>query len=100
MARATSSLPVPLSPVMSTGNVWSATRPMTARSRKEDRERCLREGVDECLTKPYNAADLSATMGRVLRTHPPRQLPRLDLLDPPVLLAASGGDPAMLRRMC
>src|SRR5260370_19305162 len=28
MARATSSLPVPLSPVMSTGNVWSATRPM------------------------------------------------------------------------
>src|SRR5260221_11842029 len=28
MARATSSLPVPLSPVISTGKVWSATRPM------------------------------------------------------------------------
>jgi CheY-like chemotaxis protein len=73
---------------------------LTARSRKEDRERCLREGMDACLTKPYNAADLSAAMGRVLRTHPPRQPPRLDLLDPPVLLAASGGDAAMLRRMC
>src|SRR4051812_1009330 len=28
MARATSSLPVPLSPVMSTGTSWAATRPM------------------------------------------------------------------------
>src|SRR5262245_60868343 len=73
---------------------------LTARSRKEDRERCLAAGMDECLTKPYSAADLSAAMGRVLRTHPPRQPPRLDLLDPPVLLAACGGDPAMLRKMC
>src|SRR5207302_625782 len=30
MARATSSLPVPLSPVISTGKVWSATRPMAS----------------------------------------------------------------------
>src|SRR5262249_59004572 len=73
---------------------------LTARSRKEDRERCLGAGMDECLTKPYNAADLSAAMGRVLKTHPPRQPARLDLLDPPVLLAACGGDPAMLRKMC
>ena len=29
-----------------------------------------------------------------------RQSPRLDLLDAPVLLAACGGDPAMLRKMC
>src|SRR5262249_27060438 len=42
----------------------------------------------------------SAAMDRVLRTHPPRQPPRLDLLDPPVLLAACGGDPDMLRKMC
>jgi two-component system sensor histidine kinase/response regulator len=73
---------------------------LTARSRKEDRERCLRAGMDECLTKPFNAADLWGAMDRVLRTRPPRQPPRLDLLDPPVLLAACGGDPAMLRRMC
>ena len=40
---------------------------LTARSRKEDRERCLRAGMDECLTKPYTAADLWAAMDRVLR---------------------------------
>ncbi len=73
---------------------------LTARSRKEDRERCLRAGMDECLTKPFTAADLSAAMDRVLRTYPPRQPPRLDLIDPPVLLAACGGDPTMLRKMC
>ena len=75
---------------------------LTARSRKEDRERCLRAGMDECLTKPFTAADLWAAMDRVLErtTVLPRQPPRLDLLDPPVLLAACGGDPAMLRKMC
>jgi two-component system sensor histidine kinase/response regulator len=40
---------------------------LTARSRKEDRERCQRAGMDECLTKPYTAADLWAAMNRVLR---------------------------------
>jgi two-component system, sensor histidine kinase and response regulator len=73
---------------------------LTARSRKEDRERCLAAGMDEYLAKPFNAADLWAAIDRVLRTHPPRQPPRLDLLDAPVLLAACGGDPAMLRKMC
>jgi CheY-like chemotaxis protein len=73
---------------------------LTARSRKEDRERCLRAGMDDYLTKPFTAADLWAAIDRVLRTHPPRQPPRLDLLDAPVLLAACGGDPAMLRKMC
>jgi CheY-like chemotaxis protein len=73
---------------------------LTARSRQEDRERCLRAGMDECLTKPFTAADLWAAIDRVLRTRPPRQPPRLDLLDAPVLLATCGGDPAMLRKMC
>jgi CheY-like chemotaxis protein len=73
---------------------------LTARSRKEDRERCLRAGMDDYLAKPFTAADLWAAIDRVLRTHPPRQPPRLDELDAPVLLAACGGDPAMLRRMC
>jgi PAS domain S-box-containing protein len=73
---------------------------LTARSRKEDRERCLRAGMDECLTKPFNAEDLWAAIDRVLKTLPLRNPPRLDLLDPPVLLAACGGDPAMLRKMC
>src|SRR6516162_2598043 len=61
---------------------------LTARSRKEDREQCLRAGMDEYLAKPFTAADLSAAIVRVLRSPPPRQPPRLELLDPPVLLAA------------
>jgi CheY-like chemotaxis protein len=73
---------------------------VTARSRREDRESCLRAGMDECLTKPFSAADLWAAMDRVQRTRPSRQPPRLALLDPPVLLAACGGDSAMLQKMC
>jgi PAS domain S-box-containing protein len=73
---------------------------LTARSRKEDGERCLRAGMDECLTKPFTAADLWAAIDRVLGAHAPRQSPRLDLFDPPVLLAACGGDPTMLQKMC
>jgi two-component system, sensor histidine kinase and response regulator len=86
---------------------------LTARSRKEDRERCLRAGMDECLTKPYSAADLWATMDRVLRkdesgnrkdeneeASPADSSSAMGLIDPMVLLAACGGDPAMLRKMC
>ena len=86
---------------------------LTARSRKEDRERCLRAGMDECLTKPYTAADLWAAMERVLRkdeggnmkdkknkNSPADSSFATGLIDPMVLLAACGGDPAMLRKMC
>ena len=86
---------------------------LTARSRKEDRERCLRAGMDECLTKPYTAADLWAAIDRVLRkdeggnmknekdkTSPANSSFATGLIDPMVLLAACGGDPAMLRKMC
>lgn len=86
---------------------------LTARSRQADRERCLRAGMDECLTKPYSAADLWATMDRVLRkdeggnrkdekdkTSPADSSFATGLIDPMVLLAACGGDPAMLRKMC
>jgi PAS domain S-box-containing protein len=72
---------------------------LTARSRKQDREQCLQAGMDECLTKPFTAAELWAAMDRVLGTRPCKVL-RLDLLDPSVLLAACGSDPMMLRRMC
>jgi len=73
---------------------------LTARSRKEDRERCLTAGMDDFLTKPVRPADLWATIDRVLRNCSSRQTPRLDLLDAPVLLAACGGDPALLTKMC
>jgi two-component system sensor histidine kinase/response regulator len=73
---------------------------LTARSRKEDRDRCLRAGMDEYLAKPFTAEDLWAAIDRVLKTHPPRKPSRLDLLAPSVLLAACGSDPTMLRKMC
>jgi len=73
---------------------------LTARSRQEDGERCLRAGMDEYLVKPFNATDLWAAIDRVMGSHPARKPLRLDLLDPPVLLAACGSDPAMLRKMC
>jgi signal transduction histidine kinase/CheY-like chemotaxis protein/HPt (histidine-containing phosphotransfer) domain-containing protein len=73
---------------------------LTARSRKEDRERCLAAGMDDFQTKPIRPADLAAAIDRVLTTHPPRQSGRRDLLDAPVLLAACGGDPTLLRKMC
>jgi CheY-like chemotaxis protein len=100
---------------------------LTARSRQEDRERCLQAGMDECVTKPFNAADLWAAIDRVLRvsgrvvsgewskvrgqesgirlhgvtpltTHDSRLTTHL--VDAPVLLAACGGDPTMLEKMC
>jgi HPt (histidine-containing phosphotransfer) domain-containing protein len=76
--------------------------------------------MDEYLAKPFTAADLWAAIDRVLRKDEggrmkdekdktsaadssfilhPSSLGK-DLLDPPVLLAACGGDPAMLRKMC
>src|ERR1700678_1175640 len=73
---------------------------LTARSRKEDRERCLAAGMDDFQTKPIRPADLLAAIDRVLQTHPSRPSRRLDLLDAPVLLAACGGDSTLLRKMC
>ncbi len=73
---------------------------LTARSRKEDRERCLAAGMDDFQTKPIRPADLLAAIDRVLRTHSSRPSRRQDLLDTPVLLAACGGDPTLLRKMC
>src|SRR5437588_11940998 len=38
---------------------------LTARSRQEDRERCLAAGMDDFLAKPVQAADLWAAIDRV-----------------------------------
>jgi CheY-like chemotaxis protein len=40
---------------------------LTARSRKEDRERCLAAGMDDFLTKPISAAGLLAAIDRLVR---------------------------------
>jgi CheY-like chemotaxis protein len=73
---------------------------LTARSRKEDRERCLVAGMDDFLAKPIQAADLWGAIDRVLSTHPPVDRPGPGLLDPRVLLAACGGDAAVLEKIC
>ncbi len=38
---------------------------LTARSRKEDRERCLAAGMDDFLTKPIRPAELLAAIDRL-----------------------------------
>jgi CheY-like chemotaxis protein len=81
---------------------------LTARSRQEDRERCLAAGMDEFLSKPVRAADLWAVLERRSRSPgagPPAPVPAAEragrgLLDPSVLWAACGGDADMLRKLC
>ncbi len=73
---------------------------LTARSRKEDRERCLAAGMDDFLAKPIQAADLWAAIDRVAGAHPPADRPGAGLLDPRVLLAACGDDAAILEKIC
>ena len=72
---------------------------LTARSRKEDRQRCLAAGMDDFHTKPIRPADLLAAIDRVLSAHSSRSSRRQDLLDAPVLLAACGGEPTLLGKM-
>jgi two-component system sensor histidine kinase/response regulator len=73
---------------------------LTARSRKEDRERCLAAGMDEFLTKPIRPNELWAAIEGVTKAHP-RSKPRgLGLIDVPTLLAACGNDSGLLERMC
>jgi signal transduction histidine kinase/CheY-like chemotaxis protein len=73
---------------------------LTARARKEDSECCLAAGMDYFLTKPVQPADLWTAIESVLRTRSPRRPTNLNLLDVPVLLAACGGDAALLGKMC
>src|SRR5262249_4826631 len=79
---------------------------LTARSRKEDRERCLTAGVDDFLTKPISAAGLLAAIERLVPAHGasrPAQVAageRIGLLDPVTVLTACGDDEEALRGMC
>jgi len=79
---------------------------LTARSRKQDRERCLAAGVDDFLTKPVPTTALFAAIDRLVSAHRvsrPYQADaeqRRSLLDPVAVLTACGDDAEGLRRMC
>ena len=72
---------------------------LTARSRKEDRDRCLATGMDEFLGKPVRAGALWAAVERVtpLLVRAKRTWPMA--VDAEVLLAACGGDANILERI-
>jgi CheY-like chemotaxis protein len=79
---------------------------LTARSREEDRQRCLAAGVDDFLTKPVSAADLLAAIDRLVPAHGASRPAQTDagehtgLLDPAAVLTACGDDAEALRGMC
>ncbi len=73
---------------------------LTARLRREDRERCLAAGMDDFLTKPVRPGELWTAIERVLEARLPSGPAAPNLLDAPMLLAVSGGDAALLAEMC
>jgi CheY-like chemotaxis protein len=82
---------------------------LTARSRSEDRDKCLAAGMDEFLTKPFRAEDLWTVMDHALgvrRAIAPinptndEASPTDAGLDRSTILAACGGDESLLRKMC
>jgi HPt (histidine-containing phosphotransfer) domain-containing protein len=56
--------------------------------------------MDDFLAKPIQAAELWAATERVTSPHPPADRPGPGLLDPRVVLAACGGDAAILEKIC
>ena len=75
---------------------------LTARSRQEDRERCLAAGMDEFVAKPIHASALWAVIDRATR-HDANAAggagTRPRWLDPIALLAACGNDDHVLARV-
>jgi two-component system, sensor histidine kinase and response regulator len=79
---------------------------LTARSRKEDRRKCLDAGMDDYLSKPIRAADLLAAIDRFALGGEASSIARpyagdhASLIDATVLLAACGGFEKLLDEMC
>jgi PAS domain S-box-containing protein len=72
----------------------------TARSRAEDRRRCLEAGMDDFLSKPVQIGELWAAIDRAAAARGPTPPAGPGLLDPAVVLAACGGDDVILGKIC
>jgi len=72
---------------------------LTARARKEDRERCLAAGMDDFLSKPVRSANLWAAIDRVVGARAPAEQPGSPLLDAHVLWDVCGGDAGILEKI-
>jgi signal transduction histidine kinase/ActR/RegA family two-component response regulator len=68
---------------------------LTARSRPEDRQRCLAAGMDDFVSKPFHMTDLLAAINRLARPGVPEPL-----ISPSILLAACANDPVLLAEFC
>ena len=79
---------------------------LTAGSRKEDRERCLKAGMDDFLTKPISGSELLEAMDRLFSIPSAFEVIQSDvgensnLLDPVAVLRICESDPTGLRRIC
>ncbi len=77
---------------------------LTARSRSEDRDKCLASGMDEFLTKPFRADDLWTVIDRVVGhsrpVNPSNGEASQPAFDCGMILSACGGDESLLRKMC
>jgi PAS domain S-box-containing protein len=78
---------------------------LTARSREEDRQRCLAAGMDYFLTKPVQSSQLWEAIDRVTSLRPAQLRPVAEpptdgLLDRRVLLASCGENSDLLEKMC
>jgi two-component system, sensor histidine kinase and response regulator len=76
---------------------------LTALSGKRDRQRCIEAGMDDFLVKPVRAAEVYATLERVIMAEPAAEpetsadIP--SVIDPATLWSACGGDGALLAEL-
>ena len=73
---------------------------VTARSRQEDRARCLAAGMDDYLAKPIDATALWTALERIAPQSEPVRAIAPPLLSPPVILASCGGESVILTAIC